>query len=500
MKRTTVSGFVAGVLTSALLFGMGGSAVAVRPSEQCTTSGTMDTTKLAALTRCLADLEATRDDAQDAALKRIEAKLGTTPRSPSPSTTPSATPTVTSPPSVRPSAMPTPTTPPSKPVNLPVDPTWVGPSYWKKFQKTDAAGWDDPDFFPLSVFFGRPAHAAQLKAVGINTYMGAEHNGPITAVTSQGIFVLAQSEWTRAEIGYNPRVVGWHVSDECEMGYSECTPDWDNDNGENGRLAVQKRYADQFRAYNDGRFLQANFGNGVARTWWAPTTMDDHIALIDASSVDKYLYTSPGSRDVVKASGDWPAGVDPKRAAGYGWLQDQMERFQASGNPKPNWVFVEVAKPFLNESGATVATVPQIEGAVWSAIIHGANGIAYFQHNNSGCGGYALVNCSADLKAGMKALNDRVTGLAPVINSPTREWDYKAGVDTLTKVYGDSLFVFAQPGLKSTTGPKTFLLPAGAVGTSVEVVGENRTLNVTDGKFTDSFAAESTIHIYKVKV
>jgi hypothetical protein len=176
--------------------------------------------------------------------------------------------------------------------NLPFD-TWEGPDYWKQFAKADAAGWDDPTFFPIAVFYGKPSHADALGALGVNTYMGAEHDGSsMSSITSRGISVLAQDEWSRSEVGDDSRVVGWHVSDECEMGYSGCTPDWNNDNGEFGRLAKQQTYVDIFRSYNDGRFLQANFGNGVLGTFWAPNTMDDHIKLMDVSSVDKYAYTS----------------------------------------------------------------------------------------------------------------------------------------------------------------------------------------------------------------
>lgn len=391
----------------------------------------------------------------------------------------------------------TPTTPPAGVLDLPVEQGWIDTgSYYKRWAKADTAGWDDPSFFPISVFFGKPSHADALKSVGINTYMGAEHDGStMSTITSKGIHVLAQGEWTRAEVGDDPQVVSWHVSDECEMGYSGCL----DSNNETQRLAVQKQMADRFRAYNDGRFLQANFGNGVLRTWWAPNTMDDHVKLMDTVSVDKYAYTSPHVQDIIPNSPDWPAGADPKRAATYGWLQDQMEKFQEPGNPRPNWVFVEAAKPYLTESGATTITVPQIEGAVWSSIIHGARGIAYFQHNNNGaCGNYALVDCSQALKDGVKALNTKVQSLAPVINSPTYVWDFQAAVDTMLKVRAGSVYVFAGVGLKDSPGSKAFTLPAGVKGDRVEVVGEGRTLTVSGGKFTDTFAAESSTHVYRI--
>jgi len=384
---------------------------------------------------------------------------------------------------------------------LPRD-TWEGADYWKQFAKADAAGWDDPGFFPIAVFFGKPSHADALKTLGVNTYMGAEHDGSsMSSITSRGLSVLAQGEWSRSEVGDNNRVVGWHVSDECEMGYSGCTPDWNNDNGEFGRLAKQQTYVDTFHSYNDGRFLQANFGNGVLRTYWAPSTMDDHVRLMDVSSVDKYAYTSPHVQDLVPSSPDWPEGADPKRAATYGWLQDQMERFQDPATLKPNWVFIETAKPNLTEAGATTIAPDQISGAVWSAIIHGARGIAYFQHNNNGvCGTYSLVDCSQTLKDRIRTVNSEIANIAPVLNTQSYLWDFHAGADTMLKIKDGYAYVFAGVGLKDTPGAKTFSLPSDVKGSTAEVVGESRSISVINGKFTDALATEYAHHIYKISL
>ena len=120
--------------------------------------------------------------------------------------------------------------------------------------------------------------------------MGAEHDGSSIDVDHRpGISVLAQRSGRSAEVGDDPRVVGWHVSDECDMGLGGC----DSASGEYGSLAIQQRYVNDLRAKNDGRFVQANFGNGVLGTFWAPNTMDDHVGLVDVTSVDKYAYTSP---------------------------------------------------------------------------------------------------------------------------------------------------------------------------------------------------------------
>src|ERR1019366_6646448 len=132
--------------------------------------------------------------------------------------------------------------------------------------------------------------------------------------------VIAQDEWTTAQVGSDPRVVGWFLSDECEMGYSGCGSD------EATQVATQARYAATARARNDGRFLQANFGNGVLGSFWAPTTMDDQLSLVDVSSVDKYAYTSPSVRFEFNRSPYWSQG-DPQCSMARGSLQAPLVPF-----------------------------------------------------------------------------------------------------------------------------------------------------------------------------
>lgn len=374
--------------------------------------------------------------------------------------------------------------------NLPLV-TWAGgPAYYASFAKAVASGWTAPSFFPIAVFQGKPQDAASLKSIGINTYMGAEHDGSsMASITATGMSVLAQQEWTDAEVGDDPRVVGWNISDECEMGYSECGEK------EADQLAKQEEYASMARARDDGRFLQANFGNGVLGTFWSPNTMAEHVSLVDVTSVDKYAYTSPHVRGLIVASPHWPSGKSPDSAQAYGWLQDRMETFSSPPGSKPNWVFVETAMPYLTEAGASVIRPYEIEGAVWSSIIHGAAGIAYFQHSNdSTCGNYSLMTCEAARNA-VSEVNGQVQALAPVLNTQSFDWTFGAGLSTSLKAKDGYAYVFAMTD--GGSGSRTFSLPTGVRADSVEVVDENRSIAVSNGGFTDTFDRESSHHIYR---
>lgn len=412
---------------------------------------------------------------------------------------------------------------------------WEGGSaYWSQFSKANAGGWTDPNFFPIAVFYGKadPTHVSALKDAGINIYAPVEHSPsifPLTNITNAGLFAIPGStEWSTAEVGSNPKAVGWFLSDECEMITPNC-PGYEGGEGEQVAWQLQQAEATRVRNFNDGRFQLSNFGNGILRTYWASTTMSQQVQLMDVASADKYTYTSPDVAGIIDGfhdAPDWPNGVPVARAYSYGWQADQMRRFQNQSELHPVWTFVETAKPYLTESGSTSIQPAQISGAVWSALIHEARGIYYFQHNNSSTGctaNYSIVECPA-IQAAVKAVNAQVKSLAPVLNTQsyynsTRtvngytyyQYSFGNGTDTMLKSYNGSAYIFAGLGMRcantsctsgavDSTGSKTFTLPTGVNGTTVEVVGEGRTLQVTNRTFSDSFATEYSTHVYKVSL
>jgi hypothetical protein len=286
-------------------------------------------------------------------------------------------------------------------------------------------------------------------------------------------------------------VVGWHTWDEPDMAPGDDAT----------KLAGHTRQVAELRGFNDGRFIQTNFGNGVLGTFWARDTMDDHCALVDVTSVDKYAYTSPSVRFELNRSWNWPTGKPSQVAGAYGWQQDRMESFFRPVASKPNWVFIETARPFLNEPGAETISLARITGATWNSIIHGASGVAYFQHNNNGLPGYgtySVIECPPERTAHITALNAQITRLAPVLNTQPYIWSFGTGMETSLKAHGGFAYIFAMTD--GGSGSRTFALPPGINGTTVTVVDENRTIPVANRGFTDSFAAEHVCHIYRISL
>jgi hypothetical protein len=71
----------------------------------------------------------------------------------------------------------------------------------------------------------------------------------------------------------------------------------------------------------------------------------------------------------------------------------------------------------------------------------------------------------------------------------------------MAKDNNGQFYIFAgsgKPGTPPAANQSVTFTIAGAPNTTVTVVNENRTLTVTGGHFTDTFADANAVHIYKV--
>ena len=164
------------------------------------------------------------------------------------------------------------------------------------------------------------------------------------------------------------------------------------------------------------------------------------------------------------------------------------------------YAFVEVGHPFTENDAPTI-TAEQIGGAVVNSLIHEARGILYFNHNFGGsCISQHVLRdaCGRRVRPAVNELNRRITGLAPVLNTQSYEWQFNPKLDTMLKGHDGSYYIFAMPGRDGGTGAQKLTLPTGIGGAKAEVLFENRSVPVVSGTITDNFATEHTYHIYSL--
>jgi hypothetical protein len=151
-----------------------------------------------------------------------------------------------------------------------------------------------------------------------------------------------------------------------------------------------------------------------------------------------------------------------------------------------------------------LATPHQVRAEAWMSIIHGSMGLIYFVHQFAPSFKEAALLDEPELLAAVTALNKQITSLAPVLNSPTvtngaqvQVDDAKAPVDVMVKHYQGSTTIFAAE-MRDATAKATFTVPGLKLGTTVSVLDENRTLDVKETTFADTFAPYD-VHIYQIK-
>ena len=391
-------------------------------------------------------------------------------------------------------------------LNLPRIPWEGGPNYWKNFPKADAAGWDDPAFFPVAVTFNNlitDADANYDKSLGINTYTGMYEGVPYSMFEKHGAFWIGDqlnSTFTDSSRNW----VGDYLDDEVDGRYGNPAE------GQKYLQGLVDAYGD------DGRFKYANYTHMVISDMGKADSEQYVNGYTDVVSLDRYFYTIPycdwtpfrGSSFVTEIE-----QANCRTASTYGKTMDSLRvRDAADGSLQNMWQFVE-----LYNGGGTqdrVAEPPitpgELQGAVMSSLINEARGIIYFNQSMNGpCISGELIRmvqknpnfCAAEQVKSMGVINNRIKQLAPVLNSQSFEWNVGAGVDSMVKASDGYAYVFAMVDGSSQPGSRAMTLPAGVTGSSIEVLWENRTIPAgSGGTFTDSFSAEYSYHVYRVKI
>lgn len=388
-------------------------------------------------------------------------------------------------------------------LNLPVRPWEGGPGYWSQFPRAKAAGWDDPSFFPIGIWWDTVSSLDEAqfdKSLGINTYI---ENGP----SLQASFLDAAGMY-------------W-VGEKLNDSFTTSTKNWVGyflDDEVDGRFtpAEGRAHLESLRQkVPAGMFTYSNFTSMVVENNMDRADSQKYInQYTDAVSVDKYWYTIPQcSRKPYYNPSIIPiAQASCRTSSSYGATVDALRQIDAAdGKLQPIWQFVED----LGGAGGAgdfsgYVTPAQLKGAVMNSLIHEARGIVYFNTSLAGpCQAGNVVrtvqkaadSCAKNQVGAMREINSLIRQLAPVLNTQTFIWNFGSNLDTMLKSRDGYAYIFAMPGAGSSPGSRELRLPPAVKGTDAEVVDEGRHISIgSEHMIRDVFASESSFHVYKVKI
>jgi hypothetical protein len=362
-----------------------------------------------------------------------------------------------------------------------------------------------PGYFPIAVWLQDPKNAAKYKAIGVNLFIGL-WEGPtakqLAELKQHGMPVICeQNEYARKHLD-EKIIVGWMHGDEPDnaqslgqgKGYGPPIPP----------ARIVEDYQ-KIKTSDPTRPVILNLGQGVAWDgWYGRGTRTKHPE-------DYAEYVRGG--DIVSFD-IYPVVHDKPAVAGKLWYVARgVERLRAwAGDERIVWNCIEctrISNPKLKP------TPQQVKAEVWMSIVHGSRGIVYFCHQFQPRFIEAALLADEEMARAVGAINRQIHDLAPVLNSPTvpdgmkvRAAATDAGseraravssgpIAAMVKRHGGALYLFAVRMEPSPTQGR-FEVPGLQGKIAVEVLGEDRTIEGADGRFTDDFGPDA-VHVYKIR-
>ena len=367
--------------------------------------------------------------------------------------------------------------------------------------------------FHFSVFFADPSYLVEYAAMGITTlvagsatpeYIAAVKTAdmdhyvyagqfPVDDTGALGMAIAAVSE----DPAYAACVVGYHIDDEPDL-----TPPYRPPNVTLGWIQ-DLRYKDSTRP----TVLGLSKVVGINQTFYH---MPQGATLDEGNALWKQWAAQP---DILM--GDFytlSTPEDPQHRWGVYTYAKYTERLRMLCEGKaPIWVAVETTAQRPDQPDPD-----DVVKACWACLIAGAQGIVFFDHRFGDqfvTQDFAHMLHNPPMKAAVSAFIVQGNSLADALHSPeanlvtahtssnVTEGPYGGtfGVPMhfTTRDDGTNQYLFAM-GIRPGATIATFTVPAWA-GETVDVLGESRTVIVDgSGVLTDTFAADYTIHLYRL--
>jgi hypothetical protein len=352
---------------------------------------------------------------------------------------------------------------------------------------------NDASFFPIAIWLQGPQNAVAYKAAGINIYV-ALWRGPtdqqLDQLRSAGMFVICSQNETALRRKNDDTIIGWMHGDEPDNAQPK------SGGGYGPPIepkVIEERYR-KMREADPSRPVLLNLGQGVAWDDW-------HGRGVRSRHPEDYAEYVKGG-DIVSFD-IYPVVHDRPAVAGNLWYVAQgVDRLRKwTRGEKVVWNCIEAARI---DNPNVKPSVAQVRAEVWMSLIHGSTGIIYFVHQFKPNFIEASLLHDAELLAGVTEINHQLHALAPVLNSATVKDGVavttskpEAPVAAIVKKHNNTKYVFAV-AMRDSPVRATFSFREGDGGGAVEVLGEARSIAVSNNRFEDDFKPYE-VHLYRVK-
>lgn len=352
----------------------------------------------------------------------------------------------------------------------------------------------DPAFFPIAVWLQSPSRAGEYKEAGFNLYVGL-WRGPteeqLADLKRQGMSVICAQNDVGLRHRDDPTILGWMHGDEPDNAQRRR-----NGRGYGPPIPPERIVEDYHRLKDRDptRPVLLNLGQGVAWDGW-------HGRGVRTNHPEDYSQYVQGA-DIVSFD-IYPAVHDHADVAGKLWLvAEGVTRLRKwSEDRRIVWNCIECTH--ISNPNAK-ATPQQVKAEVWMSLIRGSRGLIYFVHQFQPRFMEAALLADAEMLAQVRAVNRQIHELAPFLNSPTlpgaatvTSSSSEVPVEMMVKRHEESVYLFAV-GMRDGTTTATFKIADLPPQARANVLGEDRQIEVHNGRFEDSFRPWD-VHLYHIR-
>lgn len=363
------------------------------------------------------------------------------------------------------------------------------------FAQTPIQKNNDSGFFPIGVWLQSPSTAETYKKAGINMFVGVWQGldrDNLQIFKRNGMKIICdQNEFGLQNLN-EPAIFAWMHGDEPDNAqWNSSTQKYDPCIDP----AIIIRDYHKIKENDPTRPVYLNLGRGVSATnWFGRGECTGKTDMYKISQNGYLKGCDIASFDIYPVNSSEPEIKDSLWVVAKG-VNNLLEW---SDHSKPVWCWIETSR--IGEYPERKPTPAEVKSQVWMALIHGVSGFGYFCHSFYPSLVEADFLQDKEMLNAITKINHQVTELAPVLNSPdisdfaTVSVDHNSiPVHFLTKYFEGENYIFAvsmRPGVTSAS----FSIATGKI---LEVLGEDRNIEIENGKFSDNFS-NYEVHLYKI--
>jgi len=336
------------------------------------------------------------------------------------------------------------------------------------------------DAFPVGVWTQPVSSFDKWKSRGVNTLIEYQGDGATIEQWSQaardrGMNYIRQPLSNPALDKGDKNLLAWALPDEPEI-TTKYSP------------ATLQSWVDGWKAADPTRPVWVNFSGGYVLHWQGNVT---------AQGYQPYLNTTDWDSSSIYPVTGWNRPEPDPGLSAPGQAVDRLEKWT---NGAPQWAVIEPSDQELSwiQKEIPGPNAGQFRAEVWDSVIHGARGIIYFPESFSPS--FKFDNTPPEISAEMTKVDAKLQSIAGALNSdidpPSRGLQVDGPLEGTWRVYNGKTY-YVVLNFSDHTVTKNVTLQGIGAASSADVNGEGRSVSLSNGTLSDTFAPFE-IHVYQV--